>query len=179
VSTSRQEAQWVLRAQSNDRDALELLLRSVQPSLRRYLTGLVGTRHADDVLQEVFILVCRKLTWLQDAQLFRPWAFRIASREGFRHLRKERQWPEQPGDSAMLETIPAPDARPSNELLQELLNGGALSPASRAVLVLHFQEELPLAEVAAVLEIPLGTVKSRLAFGLTALRRELENKRSL
>lgn len=57
MTTSRQEAQWVLRAQCNDREALELLLRSVQPSLHRYLSGLVGTRHADDVLQDVFILV--------------------------------------------------------------------------------------------------------------------------
>jgi RNA polymerase sigma-70 factor (ECF subfamily) len=179
VGTSRQEAQWVLRAQCDDREALELLLRSVQPSLRRYLTGLVGTRHADDVLQEVFILVCRKLAWLQNPHLFRPWAFRIASREGFRHLRKERRWPEQPDDIAMLEAIPARDARPSDELLHELLNSDALSPASRAVLVLHFQEEMSLAEVAAILEIPIGTVKSRLAFGLTALRRELAKKRSL
>ncbi len=59
VATSRQEAQWVLRAQCNDREALESLLRSVQPRLRRYLCGLVGAFHADDVLQEVlsFILV--------------------------------------------------------------------------------------------------------------------------
>jgi hypothetical protein len=42
------------------------------------------------------------------------------------------------------------------------------------VLVLHFQEEMSLAEVAAILEIPLGTVKSRLAFGLTALRKHLQ-----
>ena len=47
------------------------------------------------------------------------------------------------------------------------------------MLVLHFQEELPLADVAAVLEIPLGTVKSRLAYGLNALRRQLSGKRSL
>jgi DNA-directed RNA polymerase specialized sigma24 family protein len=45
--------------------------------------------------------------------------------------------------------------------------------------MLHFQEELPLAEVAAILEIPLGTVKSRLAFGLKALRRHLSTTRSL
>ena len=53
-----------------------------------------------------------------------------------------------------------------------------LSPASRAVLVLHFQEEMQLDEVAAVLEIPLGTVKSRLAYGLKAIRQYLSEKRS-
>ena len=174
MATSRQEAQWVLRAQCNDREALELLLRSVQPSLHRYLSGLVGTRHADDVLQDVFVLVCRKLTWLQTPELFRPWAFRIASRAGFRHLRKEKRRLEQAEDYSVLDAMPAPQAPPSNELLQELLNNDALSPGSRAVLVLHFQEDMSLAEVAAILEIPLGTVKSRLAFGLTALRKHLE-----
>jgi RNA polymerase sigma-70 factor (ECF subfamily) len=52
-----------------------------------------------------------------------------------------------------------------------------LSPASRAVLMLHFQEEMPLAAVAAVLELPLGTVKSRLAYGLAALRRQYSGNR--
>jgi len=57
--------------------------------------------------------------------------------------------------------------------VSDLLASDALSPASRAVLALHFEQEMPLAEVAAVLEIPLGTVKSRLSFGLKALRRQL------
>jgi RNA polymerase sigma-70 factor (ECF subfamily) len=97
--------------------------------------------------------------------------FRIASRAAFRHLRKEKRW-VQPDDQAVFEGIPAVEA-PSDARLRELLDSGELSPASRAVLVLHFQEEMPLAEVAAALEIPLGTVKSRLAYGLEALRRQL------
>ena len=169
----------MLRAQCDDREALELLLRSVQPSLRRYLCALVGTGHADDVLQDVLILVCRKLTWLRAPELFRPWAFRIANRAGVRHAKREKRWLEHSGDDATLDAIPAPIVGPSDQLLRELLTSDALSPASRAVLVLHFQEEMPLADVAAVLEIPLGTVKSRLAFGLTALRKYLADTRSL
>jgi RNA polymerase sigma-70 factor (ECF subfamily) len=53
-----------------------------------------------------------------------------------------------------------------------------VSPASRAVLNLHFQHDLTLAEVAVVLDIPLGTVRSRLAYGLAVLRRLLQEKRS-
>jgi DNA-directed RNA polymerase specialized sigma24 family protein len=92
VDTSRQPALWVLRAQCGDRDALELLLRSVQPSLHRYLCGLVGTSHADDVLQDVLVVVARRLLALEQPELFRPWAFRIASRAGFKHLKRERRW---------------------------------------------------------------------------------------
>jgi RNA polymerase sigma-70 factor (ECF subfamily) len=172
VGTSKQEKQWVLRAQCHDRDALELLLRSVQPSLHRYLLGLVGSLHADDVLQEVLITVCRKIAWLRTPELFRPWAFRIASRAGFRHVKRERARLDQPGAESVLDETAAPAQRPPDALLAELLASGRTSPASRAVLVLHFQEELSLPEVAAILEIPLGTVKSRLAYGLAALRRD-------
>jgi RNA polymerase sigma-70 factor (ECF subfamily) len=178
VATSKQEAQWVLRAQCGDREALELLLRSAQPSLHRYLMRLVGPSSADDVLQDVLIVVCRKLTWLEVPEFFHAWAYRVASRAAFRHLKKEKRWSEQVRDEAVLEELVAPPQAPPPELLAELLNSGVVSPASRAVLTLHFQEELSLPEIAAILEIPLGTVKSRLAYGLAALRKKLDVTRS-
>jgi RNA polymerase sigma-70 factor (ECF subfamily) len=49
-----------------------------------------------------------------------------------------------------------------------------VSPASRAVLLLHYQDGLLLEEIASVLELPLGTIKSRLSYGLTQLRQKLE-----
>jgi DNA-directed RNA polymerase specialized sigma24 family protein len=77
MDTSKREAQWVLRAQCDDREAMELLLGSVQRSLRRYLSGLVGPDDADDILQNVLVLIYRKLTWLEDPMLFRPWLFAL------------------------------------------------------------------------------------------------------
>jgi RNA polymerase sigma-70 factor (ECF subfamily) len=64
--------------------------------------------------------------------------------------------------------------RPSGELLRQLLETGTISPASRAVLMLHFEEDLSLPEISAILGIPLGTVKSRLAYGLNSIRRHLK-----
>jgi RNA polymerase sigma-70 factor (ECF subfamily) len=177
VPTPVQEAQWVLRAQCDDREALELLLRSVQPALRRYVAGLVGVYDADDILQDVLVIVARKVYWLERPELFRAWAFRIASRAAFRHLRRRRRWSESAVDAADLDDIASPPASVPDDTLRALLNSDALSPSSRAVLVLHFGEEMPLADVAAVLEIPLGTVKSRLSFGLKALRKHLSGER--
>ena len=108
MDTSSREAQWVLRAQCNDREALECLLRSIQPSLYSYLAVLVGTSSASDVLQEVLIILCRKLTALRNPELFRPWAYRVASRVAFRLLRKKKRWQEQALDESELESIPAP-----------------------------------------------------------------------
>jgi RNA polymerase sigma-70 factor (ECF subfamily) len=174
VLTSIQEMQWVLRAQCSDREALEMLLRSVQPSLRRYLSGLVGHTDADDLLQDVLVLVIRKLGGLDDPQVFRPWAFRIASREAFRHIRKRRRWIGQHEDDSQLDGLPTPELNLSGAVLQQLLATESISPASRAVLILHFQEELSLPEVAAILDIPLGTAKSRLAYGLASIRKHLK-----
>ena len=53
-----------------------------------------------------------------------------------------------------------------------------MTPASRAVLALHFKEGMTLPEVAAVLDIPLGTVKSRLGYGLATLRRASRCRRT-
>ncbi|MCC6857812.1 MAG: sigma-70 family RNA polymerase sigma factor [Bryobacterales bacterium] len=180
MTTSIREQQWVLRAQCRDRDALECLLRSVQPWLHRYLRGLVGARDAEDLLQEVLILVCRHLACLRTPELFRPWVYRIASRAALRHLRKENRCPEMlPDGSVSLDEIPGPPLPVQDETLEMLLQAPGIPPGSRAVLVLHFREELSLPEVAAILGIPLGTVKSRLAAGLSALRRRLGAERSV
>jgi RNA polymerase sigma-70 factor (ECF subfamily) len=171
VETSIQETQWVLRAQCHDREALELLLRHVQLPLRRYLAGLAGMTDADDLLQEVLVIIVRRLGSLDDPALFRAWAFRIASREAFRHIKKRRRWEKRHDTDAELADLPSVVTRPSGEALSELLAADTISPASRAVLLLHFQHELPLTEVAAILGIPLGTAKSRLAYGLKAIRK--------
>ena len=122
--------------------------------------------------------IARNVVWLMEPRLFRPWAFRIASRAAFSHLRRVRRRGVEESADLVLASLPAADPPPGNELLTELLDSDVLSPASRAVLVLHFQEDMELAEVAAVLEIPLGTVKSRLAYGLKTLRRYLAEKES-
>ena len=179
MATSTEQARWVLRAQCGDREALELLLRSVQAPLRRYLLRLVGVSSADDVLQEVLMFVSRKLRWLDAPEAFLPWTYRVASRAAFRHLKREKRWTSQLRDDAVLDDVPAAPSAPPQELLPELLSSDALSSATRAVLSLHFQEEMSLPEVAAILEIPLGTVKSRLAYGLAALRKRLDPTRSV
>jgi RNA polymerase sigma-70 factor, ECF subfamily len=166
--------QWVLLAQCHDRDALEAPLRSVQSSLRRYLSRLAGTTDADDLMQDVLVIVIRRLGSLDDPKLFRPWLFRIASREAFRHTRKRRLWQGRHEEDAQLDDLPMLETRPSGELLRELLAANTISPMSRAVLTLHFEEELSLPEVAAILEIPLGTAKSRLGYGLRSIRKHLK-----
>ena len=169
------EAATVLLAQSGDREALDWLLRRVESPLYGYVVRLTGDREtAKDVLQETLVRICRKLGWLHDPELFRPWAFRIASREAFRMMKRVRGRGEVDLPEAALEapTGPAESSWPPSLDLPAALDG--VSPASRAVLLLHYVHEMKLEDVSDVLAIPLGTTKSRLAYGLRCLRRSFE-----
>jgi RNA polymerase sigma-70 factor (ECF subfamily) len=164
------ETMLLLLAQQGDRDALNTLLERVQDRLFRYICDVLATEksQAEDVLQNTLLRIARKLRWLSEPAAFGAWTFRIASNEARRALERSRRWiAEDPID----ETIPNP-ALPLSDLEREELREwvGGLSPASRAVVLLHYQEGRSLEEVASILEIPLGTVKSRLAYGLKCLR---------
>lgn len=166
---AKEHESWlVLRAQAGDREAFDALLQLVQSDLFRYVSNLVREDGlAEDVLQEVFLRIYRKLGWLREPSFFRPWAYRIATNEAFRQLKRHRRWSEEVCDEETLAAIPA---LPENQLeISPLL--AMLSPASRAVIVLHYLHELSLEEVADVLDLPIGTVKSRLAYGLRQMRK--------
>ena len=175
---SQRETWWVLQAQSGNHEALNELFKSVQEPLFRYVVSLVRDQHqAEDILQEVFIRIYRKLRWLREPEAFRAWTYQIASREAFRYLNRERRWSDQIRDEATLTSLPANDHEFPRELiasLPQLVEN--LSPASRAVVVLFYLHELSLVETAAVLDIPVGTAKSRLAYGLESLRRNFQRE---
>jgi RNA polymerase sigma-70 factor (ECF subfamily) len=172
MAPETQEAWWVLRAQGGDREAFDALLAAVQEPLFGFVAAVAGDRTlAEDVLQEVFVRIWTGLRWLRYPKLFRPWAYRIAAREAVRHARRERRR-DALHDDAALDDVAAPATEPPDPWLLERLPGllERVSPASRAVLTLHYLHELSLAETAAVLGISAGTAKSRLAYGLRTLR---------
>lgn len=135
--TSRtQEAQWVLRAQVGDREAIEALPGAVQPMLTRYVRAIVGAADADDVAQDVLVLIYRKLWTLTTPDLFRPWVYRLASRAAFHYLQKRRRWPSDLRDDEALDELPAQDLAAIGPRVDELLQDPRVTPASRAVLAL-------------------------------------------
>jgi RNA polymerase sigma-70 factor (ECF subfamily) len=139
---------------------------------------------AGDVLQDVLLTICRKLPELRDPRWLRAWAYRIATRAAVRRARRERRWRDALRGEEAAEAIDAgaaPLADPpfDAELVAQvpaLLE--TLSPAARTVVRMHYLDQLSLVEIAEAIEVPLGTVKSRLAYGLAALRgRLLANQR--
>jgi RNA polymerase sigma-70 factor, ECF subfamily len=161
----------VLLAQTGDRAALEQLLRNSYAPLHRYITSLAGADLADDILQETSIQIFRKLPFLREPAVFPAWIFRIASRIAFSHLKRVHRW--LPLDAATPGTVTANSdlGVPPDAAFLSLLDH--VTPASRAVLLLHYQQGLSLEETAAILDIPIGTTKSRLHYGVATLRRHL------
>lgn len=172
--TERDAAWWVLRAQAGDRPALEALLAHAGALLRPYAAAMLrDDAAADDVLQDVLVLLYRKLPTLREPRAFAAWARRIATREIFRALRKHR-FAERTHEDLPPDLPAEADASPPDGLLERLpALLERVSPASRAVLALHYLDGLTLDEAAAVLDVPIGTAKSRLAYGLATLRRAL------
>lgn len=166
----RTEALLVLLAQSGDRDALGELLGAVQAVLRGYVRVLTrDDARADDVLQEAFVIAVRRLRTLRDPALFRPWLYRIATREAYRGRRVE-EIPLESADepAAVDDTWEAIVASESSSRLREAIM--QLPDRARQAVTLHYLHEMPFDEIAAVLDVPVGTVKSRVAYGLSRLR---------
>ncbi|HEX8673867.1 MAG TPA: RNA polymerase sigma factor [Longimicrobium sp.] len=162
------------RAQLGDRAALDGLLRMLQDPLYQHIRGIVADDDAAaDVLQDTLVIICRRLGTVRELEWIRAWAYRVATREAVRTARNARSHLHDPLDSlpelpASQPDEPAVDAETLSELPARL---DALPPAARIVLRMRYLQELTQPEIAEALEIPLGTVKSRISYGLAALRR--------
>jgi RNA polymerase sigma-70 factor (ECF subfamily) len=162
---NRTHDEWLaLRCQLREPGAFEDLVYELERPLLYYATKLVGDESAAlDVLQDVWMTVFRKIRKLKDPGALRPWIYRIVhgiatdrirravSRKRFEYAEAE-DTPESNGDPFF--------ATEDAAAIHEALN--AVDVEHREVLTLHFLEEFSITEIAGVLGIPEGTVKSRI-----------------
>ena len=143
----------------------------------RYVVHLTGDRaDADDVVQETLLRAWRSPRILeQDPATTRSWMFTVA-----RHIViDEARSAHHRREIAMAETPDVVTADQTDTLFEAMLIEEALASLSiehRTVIVRAYYGGLPIAEIAAELDIPAGTVKSRLHYGLRALRLALQEK---
>jgi RNA polymerase sigma-70 factor (ECF subfamily) len=177
------DEQLVGRHLDGDPAALRTLVDRYHDDLLRFLYRFVGDRQgAEDVFQDAFLQVHLSAATFDQSRRFRPWLFTIAANKGRDYLRKkgrrqamELSAPVRSGGSdggdggisfidLMEIDLPAPGQRMEDEerdaLVQRALS--ALSPTLREILLLAYFQRLSYAQIAEDLQIPLGTVKSRL-----------------
>ena len=161
------------------------LVAQYQYRLVRYLIYLTGRREdVDDLVQETWLRVLERGRSYDGRSRFEPWLFTIARNLTIDHLRKRRNVSldlDNDGEEAMAARMPAGNEPSPFALAARTEDAQRLARAmqtldfeSREVLVLRFQEELSLLEVAGVVGAPVSTVASRIYRGLQALRTELE-----
>jgi len=164
----------VARILGGDKGAFALVVERYKNAV--FAVCMKYLRHredAEDMAQEVFLAAYRKLPALEDGAKLRPWLLQIAKHRCLRELRKMRQWCEIP--ETLAENAPSPeDTLVLAEEKELLLAGlGALPEHLRAVVDLRYLHGLSTAATAQMLQIPEGTVKSRLFTGLSKLRKEV------
>jgi RNA polymerase sigma-70 factor (ECF subfamily) len=170
----------IQRAKDGDPTAYEELVRSYQEVAFR--TAFLVTRNAadaEDVTQEAFLKAWRALRRFRLGAPFRPWLLRIVTNEALNRRRsvrlRLRLWERARADGREGDAVPSPSTAPEaaaerRKLLQAI---DALPESHRIVFAYRHILGLSEAEVAHVLSLPVGTVKSRNARALTTLREEL------
>jgi RNA polymerase sigma-70 factor (ECF subfamily) len=148
---------------------LEILYRETAPALLAYFRrqpALAGL--AEDLVQDTFARALRQIQHLRAAVTPRAYLFGIARHVGLDALRALHPTPPLPADFA------APSVASEDDRLDALRTAiAALSEPHRETLLLRLQHDLSYAEIAAVLDLPLGTVRSRLHHAVLALRATL------
>ena len=167
----RDERAWVRGAQAGSVSDLEALFRAHWPRAYRAAYLVVhDAAAAEDIAQEAFLAAVRALDSFDRKRPFAPWLHRIAVNRAIdwartREVRREVELVETAAEQL-------PDAVPHDRSLAAGL--AALSPEHRAVIVLRFLLEYTPGEIADLLELPRGTVNSRLRRGLDRLAEGLE-----
>lgn len=173
----REDELLAIRCQMGERDGFDDLIRRWNDPLWRYLRRLAGNdQDAQELVQDVWICVLRGITRLRDASKLRAWLFGIARRVAMDALRAQYAAPRIEDVSEV-----DPPAIGDHDTLHDDLNAVEqellrLPVIEREILTLFYLQELSLHEVADVLAIPVGTVKSRLFRARQLLRRELTQK---
>jgi RNA polymerase sigma-70 factor, ECF subfamily len=165
----------VTMAQHGDQQAFETLATIAHPRLYRVALGVLGDAGAaDDATQQALIAMWRDLPRLRDPHKFDGWSYRLLVRACYAEAKRRPAWLPESAMSESHQPI-APDAYAAivrrDQLERALCR---LSVEHRAVIVLRYMLDLPLAQVADALGVSVGTIGSRLDRALTGLRAELD-----
>lgn len=164
----------ILRCQIGDKDALAELIGRYEAPLRYFIKRLLGdTEMSEDISQDTWLTVIKRIHSLKEADAFPTWLYRIARNKVYQQLRRKKHVSKldanilAPND-AENDVFSLEDVARVHRCLTELI------PEYREVLMLRFLEQMSYQQMAEVLDCSLGTVKSRVYYAKLALKREME-----
>jgi RNA polymerase sigma-70 factor, ECF subfamily len=167
----------ITRAQSGDREAFAILFEQYKNLVYRTAYLMLGeSAEAEDALQEIFLQVYKSLAGFDPGKAaFTTWLYRVTFNYCLNYRRKKHRFalPLEDRSSTLKSEFPGAQLA-EEELLQQAI--GKLSDKQRGVVILRYFWDLPYAEIAQILDVPLGTVKSRIDLALKTLRKVLEEQ---
>lgn len=181
-SGDREEEAGLLRAaQGGDQAAFTELVRRYQRAVYRVAYALTrNASDADDLAQETFVRAYQAIGRFRVGEPLFPWLARIATNQAISLFRRRKRRPETPieplieaGHQWGAEDDPARSAEEDEQKRHLEAAFGELSPEHQAVLALRVVEEQSYQEIAATLQVPVGTVMSRLSRARSELRARL------
>ncbi|MCJ7754792.1 MAG: sigma-70 family RNA polymerase sigma factor [Thermoanaerobaculales bacterium] len=175
---SGEDDQLVSAFLAGDQSSFDQLMRAHEDRVFAVCLRILADREAAlDAVQETFITVYRKVQQFSGASAFSTWLYRVAVNTCYDQLRKTRRHQAQslpetgdPADPRSEDALQSIELRPD---LERALS--ALAPEFRVAVVLSDLEGLPLQTVAEALDVPIGTVKSRVFRGRRLLAEHLRN----
>ena len=185
MTTPPTDQELVAAAQGGERAALDQLLRRHYDRIHAVCSRIAGaSRDADDACQEAVIKIVRNLGSFDGRSAFSTWAYRIATNAALDELRRRQRRPalrlagdDEPGGNDRQDQLVDDRAAARIDAISERLAIDAaldeLDPDFRAAVTLRDVLDLDYGEIARILDIPLGTAKSRIARGRAALAESL------
>jgi RNA polymerase sigma-70 factor (ECF subfamily) len=177
--TTTSDQQLALRLQDGDLEALGELYDRYRQLVFRTALAITGDYDAaNDLLQDVFLRLFRFANRIDLERPLQPWLYRMTTNLSYTWVKRDQRW-KRPFD-ILADWLAGPSRNLPYETVERMDDWdrlqravAALPISQRVVVVLYYLNELSLQEIGDILDIPLGTVKSRLHYGRQALKKEL------
>ena len=179
-SDPRDDATLARAAGAGDRGALEVLLDRHVDRIHAVCRRICGPDDAFDATQDALISITRSIDRFDGQCAFTTWMHRVATNAALDELRRRKRRPDPvaPDPESVIALTPSSRSGYPERVVDRLDLDAALARLPdefRVAVVLRDVSDLDYAEIAAALEVPIGTVRSRISRGRAALARELGN----
>lgn len=178
--TAVNDYELVLQLQSGNLEALGEIYDHHKRLVYRTALAITNDHEAAaDLLQDVFLRLFRFAANIDPTRPLEPWLYRMTANLAYDWIKRRKRWP-RPLEDLVDWIAGSPKSNPSDvaeqrDELRELQRAvTALPLPQRIVVVLYYLNDLSLQEIAEILEVPVGTVKSRLHYGRNSLKKQLD-----
>jgi len=177
--TDQGDLQLILKLRQGDLEALGGLYDRHRLLVYRTALAITGdTEAAADLLHDTFLRLYRFGHRIDPTRPIEPWLYRMTANMAYTWVKRRGRWHQalrEMADRLSREYPASPSQQVErNEAWLEIRRAlQAISPEKRVVVVLYYLNDLPISEIAEILDLPLGTVKSRLHYGRQALKQQL------